>query len=110
MNDDLPIRAGRRREAIERLRTITTSALVAGAAGTIGFGFAAAATFRGTSTAAAATSGSDGATTPSTVGPLATPNPRNGTTTDPGTQGFGLAPNPRPAGGRQGHAATGGSG
>ena len=110
MNDDLSINAGRRRDAINRLRTITTSALVAGAAGTIGFGFVAAATFRGTSTAAPATSGSDDGTTPSTVGPQATPNQGNGSATDPGMQGFGVAPNPRPTGGRQGHASTGGSG
>jgi hypothetical protein len=111
MNEHLREQTGRRREAIDRLRSLTTGAVVAGAAGTIGFGFLAAATFRGNSTAADATSpGSDDATTPPAVLPGSVPNQRNGGITNPGTNGLGAAPTPRPAGRHQGHAATGGSG
>ncbi len=111
MNEHLREHTGRRREAIDRLRSMTTGAVVAGAAGTIGFGFLAAATFRGNSPATEGTSpGSDDATTPSPVLPGSAQNQRSGGTTNPGTNGLGIAPTPRPAGRHQGHAATGGSG
>jgi hypothetical protein len=111
MNKHLRLHTGRRREAIDRLRSLTTGTFVAGLAGTIGFGFLAAATFTGTATAEPATDG----TQPSTTSPFA----GSGGSTGSGTsrvQGnatipaFGSVPNPRPAPTHRSHASTGGSG
>ena len=113
MNKHLRSHDGRRRDAIDRLQSLTAGAIVAGTAGTIGFGFLAAATFTGNSTTQAATDDNQPSTIQSQSG-----SGRSGTTrdqnpaTNPGYGGLAPAPapTPRPAGGRQGHAATGGSG
>jgi hypothetical protein len=103
MNTHLRAHVGRRRAAIDRLRTLTTGAVVAGVAGTVGFGILAAATFRGNSSVDAAE--------PQVAAPEeptvdATPAaPRVGTAPE-----FAPAPTPRAARTHQGHAATGGSG
>jgi hypothetical protein len=73
----------RRGNAIDRLRSLTTSAAIAGLAGTAGFGVLAAATWSGTATAANQT---DGATSNDTTGVNATTGD-NGTTGTGGTGG-----------------------
>ncbi|HLO34835.1 MAG TPA: hypothetical protein VK194_02075, partial [Candidatus Deferrimicrobium sp.] len=52
MNHDPRPHIHRRRRAIDRLRTLTTGAAVAGLAGTAGFGVLAAATWSGNATVA----------------------------------------------------------
>ena len=98
MNTDLRAHLGRRRKAIARLRTLTTGVVVAGAAGTVGFGLLAAATFTGKSSAQATT------TEDQPVDELQAPR------TEASDPVFAPAPTPRPARNHQGHAATGGSG
>jgi len=108
MNKHLRLHTGRRREAIDRLRSLTAGAVVAGAAGTIGFGFLAAATFSGKPTAQAATDDTPPATTRSQDGSSDFGTGRTqGNATTPA---FGSVPNPRPAPAHHSHAATGGSG
>lgn len=97
---------------------MTTGAVVAGAAGTIGFGFIAAATFTGKSSAAAATI--DATQVPTTQsqtgGSGSSRNQGNGSGTNPGngvtpnTGGLQVTPTPRPTRTPKPHAATGGSG
>ncbi len=117
MDKQLRAHTGRRREALDLLRSLTTGAVVAGAAGTVGFGALAAATFTGKATTPVATT--DAQSIPyqreTTSGTDSNENRSGGTVSDPrtsvtGQQGFGTAPTPRPASGHQGHAATGGSG
>jgi hypothetical protein len=98
MNTDLRAHVGRRRKAIDRLGTVTTAVVVAGAAGTVGIGLHAAATFSGKAAAQAAT------TEDQPVDDLQAPP------TDASDPVFAPAPTPRPARNHQGHAATGGSG
>jgi len=96
----------RRRFAIERLRSLSTSAVIAGIAGTAGFGLMAAMTWSGDPNATplpaapdTGTTGTNGATAPQAQ--PAAPN-----------TGFGQAPSvttPRSNRGTGGHAATGGS-
>ena len=113
----------RRRRAIDRLRTLTTGAAVAGVAGTAGFGVLAAATWSGTPGATSASNldaGTDGTTTTDS-----TPDPTTrGSTTDGAARGgavFGTTPNggvtlpgttrirPAQPGSGRSHATTGGS-
>ena len=108
----------RRRRAIDRLRTLTAGAAVAGIAGTAGFGVLAAATWSGTpgaTRAADANSGTSGSAPEPNSGPA-------GNGTAPGGGGlFGTTPNEglsptapttirpvQPGTGRS-HATTGGS-
>jgi hypothetical protein len=108
MNNHLRLHTGRRREAIDRLRSLTAGAVVAGAAGTIGFGFLAAATFTGKTTAPAATDDTPPATSRSQDGSsdFGTSRTQANTTTPV----FGSVANPRPAPTHHSHASTGGSG
>ena len=111
MNKHLRSHVGRRREAIDRLQSLTTGAIVAGTAGTIGFGFLAAATFTGNSTTQAATDDNQPSTIQSQSGSGRSGTNRDQTNaTNPSVGGLRTAPTPRPVAGRQGHAATGGSG
>jgi hypothetical protein len=115
MNHDPRPHVRRRRLAIDRLRTLTTGAAVAGLAGTAGFGLLAAASWSGTTTAADTSGGST--TTDGTNGTSGT----SGSSGTSGTNRATAAPNiggaaPRPAatprvqrGNGSGHAATGGS-
>jgi hypothetical protein len=98
VNTLLRAHVGRRRAAIDRLRTLTTGVVVAGVAGTVGFGLLAAATFRGNSSVEAALPED-----PNVDETPATPRVES-------VPGFAPAPTPRPARSHQGHAATGGSG
>ena len=107
----------RRRAAIDRLRSMTTGAVVVGAAGTIGFGFLAAATFTGKSSAQAATTDdTQPPTTQDQSGGSGTFRDRgNGTVANPGNAvpapgGLQVIPPPRPTRAPRPHAATGGSG
>jgi len=105
----------RRSLAIDRLRSLTTSAAVAGLAGTAGFGLLAAASWSGTATAADA---SGGATTDGTSGAYGTigagGTSRSGrATAAPNTLGSAqqptiTAPRVQRVSG-SGHASTGGS-
>jgi len=116
MNKHLRAHVGRRRAAIDRLQSMTTGAVVVGAAGTIGFGILAAATFTGKSSAQAATTDDTRPTTnQSQGGGSVTARDRgNGSVTDPGNAvapgGLQLTPPPRPTRTPTPHAATGGSG
>ena len=117
MNQHLRSHVGRRHAAIDRLRSMTTGAIVAGAAGTIGFGFLAAATFTGKSSAQAATTDdTQPATTQSQTGGSGTAGDKgNGAATNPGNAvpapgGLQVTPIPRPTRTPRPHAATGGSG
>lgn len=103
MNNPVRAHVGRRRAAIDRLRTLTTGAVVAGVAGTVGFGILAAATFRGNSSVDAAEPQIAAPEDPTVD---ETPAPRRVGT----APGFAPAPTPRPARTHQAHAATGGSG
>jgi hypothetical protein len=109
MNKHLRADTSRRRDAIDRLRSLTTGAVFAGAAGTVGFGLLAAATFRGTTSTEAATTGETQAPTTRSEegGTGSTRNQANGNATIPG---LGTAPTPRPTATHKSHAATGGSG
>jgi hypothetical protein len=98
VNTLLRAHAGRRRAAIDRLRTLTTGVVVAGVAGTVGFGLLAAVTFRGNSSAEAAVPED-----PTADDTPAAPRVES-------VPGFAPAATPRPARSHQGHAATGGSG
>ncbi len=113
MNHDPRPHIHRRRRAIDRLRSLTTGAAVAGLAGTAGFGILAAASWSGTSGALGAT----GATTDDTGGASGN-TPIYGTTGSNQRQvapnSGGTAPQPtkvprvqRVSG--SGHASTGGS-
>jgi hypothetical protein len=121
MNQHLRVHVGRRRQAIVRLQSLTTGAVVAGVAGTIGFGVLAAATFSGKSSAQAATTdNTPSATGQAQAGSGASPQTSSGSDTSrnrgsanaaiptPGT--LGAAPTPRPTRTPRPHAATGGSG
>jgi hypothetical protein len=117
MNKHLRAHVGRRGAAIDRLRSMTTGAVVAGTAGTIGFGFLAAATFTGKSSAQAATT--DDTQPPTTQyqsgGSGTSRNQGNGSATNPGNAvpapgGLQVTPTPRPTRTPKPHAATGGSG
>ncbi len=116
MNKQLRVHTGRRREAIDLLRSLTTGAVLAGTAGTVGFGILAAATFTGKSTTAATSNGSQSVVDQrqTTGGTSTTRNGSTGTVSDPQTgvtsQGLSAVPTPRPTSGRQSHASTGGSG
>jgi hypothetical protein len=105
MNKHLRAHVGRRREAIDRLQTLTRGVVVAGAAGTVGFGLLAAATFTGKASAQPATTEDQ----PATIEDQPVDQfqaPRTGAS-DPK---IAPAPTPRPTRTRQPHAATGGSG
>lgn len=120
MKPDPRLHIRRRSHAIDRLRSLTTGAAVAGFAGTAGFGLLAALSWSGTTTAANI---SDGATT-TTDGPSGTYG-TYGTIGAGGTSRSGRAtPAPNTLGGAQqptitaprvqrvtgsGHASTGGS-
>jgi len=109
MNKHLRLHAIRRRDAIDRLRSLTTGAIVAGTAGTIGFGALAAATYSGTSTAGSATNG-DQPGAISDGGNSGSGNVDPGGATTPGNRGLWAAPTPRPAPTHHSHVVTGGSG
>lgn len=110
----------RRRNAIGRLRSLTTGAAIAGVAGTAGFGILAARTWSGDPTAAGATLGSttdgSGTGTSGTTGTTGT-NRTSGTSgtnrTAPNSGGTAQQPTtttPRVQRGTgSGHASTGGS-
>jgi hypothetical protein len=123
MNNHLRAHVGRRRQAIDRLQSLTTGAMVAGVAGTIGFGVLAAATFSGKTSAQAATtddtqprtgqSGTDsGASGNQGTGSSRTQGSGNAVVPTPGALGAAPtpAPTPRPTRTPRPHAATGGSG
>ena len=114
----------RRRRAIDRLRTITTGAAVAGIAGTAGFGVLAAATWSGTPGATVVSNAGSGSN--DTTGTGTAPDQTSGGSSGsngaaPGGGLFGTAPNDgaglpgttnvRPAqpGSGRNHATTGGS-
>jgi hypothetical protein len=115
MNHDPRPHVFRRRLAIDRLRTLTTGAAVAGLAGTAGFGLLAAASWSGTTTAADTSAGStttDGTNsfsgTSGTSGAFRT----NRATAAPNVAGAAPRPAATPRVQRvsgSGHAATGGS-
>ncbi|HEX3428250.1 MAG TPA: hypothetical protein VHS36_05535 [Candidatus Limnocylindrales bacterium] len=125
MSTHLRHHVGRRRQAIGRLQTLTTGAVVAGVAGTVGFGVLAAATFTGNSSVQTAmtddrpapTASSDGGSTTagSTIGgsqdgsstPAPTPTALGAA---PAPQAVAANPTPRPTRAPRTHAATGGSG
>ena len=109
MNKHLRLHAIRRRDAIDRLRSLTTGAIVAGTAGTIGFGVLAAATYSGTANAGSANNDDQPATI-SNGGNSGSGNVNHGDQTTPRSGGLQAAPTPRPAPTRHSHAATGGSG
>jgi hypothetical protein len=113
MNQDPRPHIRRRGHAIDRLRSVTTGAAIAGLAGTAGFGLLAAVTWSGDATAANAAGGST-----TTNGTTST----NGTGGTSGTNRAGIAPNTGGAaqqpttatprvqrGSGSGHASTGGS-
>jgi hypothetical protein len=87
---------------------MTTGAVVAGTAGTIGFGFLAAATFTGKSSAQAATTGETQPPTSQYQSGGSATNPGNAAVPTPG--GLQVTPTPRPTRTPKPHAATGGSG
>jgi hypothetical protein len=98
-------RVDRRGAALDRLQSITTGAAIAGVAATAAFGALAAFTFSGTATAADAPARQN--LTDGVVGS------DDAVRTEPEAQDvapFLLAPEPRSATGRGGHATTGGSG
>ena len=110
----------RRTAALDRLESITAGAALAGVVGTIGFGTLAAMTFSGTATAATqqtrqtqpdVTIDRSGSNSGSDDNNLQQPQPnvQPNTQDDNGSQFFQVAP-PKSAGGRGGHASTGGSG
>jgi hypothetical protein len=113
MTIDPRVHAGRRSRAIDRLRTMTTGAAVAGVAGTAAFGVLAATTW----------SGEPGATGAAAVGPSPTataPDDASGRGSSgaeaPGNQPEPAAPGggstrirPAQPGSGRGHATTGGS-
>jgi hypothetical protein len=118
MNKHLRAHVGRRGAAIDRLRSMTAGAVVAGAAGTIGFGVLAAATFSGKSSAQAATT-DETRPTPTqdeSGGSGTSGNQGNGSATNlgntaiPTAGGLQVTPTPRPTRVPKPHAATGGSG
>jgi hypothetical protein len=109
----------RRRDAIGRLRSLTTGAAIAGIAGTAGFGVLAARTWSGDPTATGATldtpadgTGSGAGSGSGTTGTGGTTRP-NRTGVAPNTGGIGQGPTtttPRvQRGSGTGHASTGGS-
>lgn len=119
----------RRGRAIDRLRSVTAGAAVAGIAGTVGFGALAAATWSGDPTATSAAGGSNGAGSGSDSGPRSgssnVDNESNGGSDDGGSffgqpgDAFGAVPNDggnqnpsfvRPVQpGTRSHATSGGS-
>ena len=109
MNKHLRLHTIRRHDAIDRLRALTTVAIVAGTAGTIGFGALAAATYSGTTTAGSATN-DDQPGTISDGGNSGSGNVNPGSATTPGYAGLRAAPTPRPAPTHHSHVVTGGSG
>ena len=114
----------RRRRAIDRLRTLTTGAAVAGLAGTAGFGVLAAATWSGTPGATTAADAGGDASAPTSGGGGSNQAPAGGGSTGSGTAPgglFGSTPNSggtvpgitrvrpvQPGSGRS-HATSGGS-
>jgi len=108
MNKHLRLHAIRRRDAIDRLRSLTTGAIVAGTAGTIGFGALAAATYSGTTVGGATNGDQPGAI--SDGGNSGSGNVDPGGATTPGNGGLRAAPTPRPAPTHHSHVVTGGSG
>jgi len=111
MNKHLRVHVGRRRQAIDRLQTLTTGAVVAGVAGTLGFGVLAAATFTGKSSVQAATSDeTQPPTAPFESGSGPGANQDNGNAAVPTPRALAVTPTPRPTRAPKPHAATGGSG
>ncbi|HEX5824731.1 MAG TPA: hypothetical protein VFY18_09770 [Candidatus Limnocylindrales bacterium] len=104
MNTHLRAHVGRRRAAIDRLRTLTTGVVAAGVAGTVGFGLLAAATFRGNPSNRAVAADDSSHEEDSSADEVA-PAPARIS-----APAFEPAPAPRAARNQQGHAATGGSG
>jgi len=117
----------KRSDSLLRLRTVTTGVAIAGVAATVGFGFAAASGYRGTS-GTGADAPVDAGTQDSASGADATPIPfqqqapaDNGTSSGsqpqqvaPGDNGSGAAApgsgvQPPTRSSRRGHASTGGS-
>ena len=109
MNQDPRLHVRRRRLAIDRLRSLTTGAAVAGVAGVAGFGLLAAATWSGDPS-------KTGATTTTTTDDSGGADDSSGSGTN-GTNGSVAKPTQRPMtttprvqrGTSPGHAATGGS-
>ena len=117
MTNDPRLHVDRRDGALARLRGLTTTAAVAGVAGTAVFGAVAAFSWSGNPNAASAADlGTE--TVPGNVGaeqPLSTPddNPFFGTAPRSGSTGQATNPSPtrvRPSTGGRSHATTGGSG
>jgi hypothetical protein len=96
-----------RGDSLMRLRTVTTGVAVAGVAATVGFGFAAAGGYRGTTTSGAVS----GAATPVPVEQQQVAPNGNGFTAP--AQGNGVQPPVQPptqSNSRHSHTTTGGSG
>jgi hypothetical protein len=111
--NNLRAHVSRRTQAIDRLRSVTTGVVVAGVAGTIGFGVLAAATFSGKSSAQAATNDETQPPTSrsgSGSGSGTSRDQGSGTFVAPTPGSLGTAPSPRPTRTPRPHAATGGSG
>jgi hypothetical protein len=114
MNQDPRPHIRRRSHAIDRLRSLTTGAAIAGLAGTAGFGVLAAATWSGDATAANAAGGSTTTNgTTGTNGTGGTSGTNRTTGIAPKTGGTAQQPTvttPRvQRGSGSGHASTGGS-
>ena len=117
MTNDPRLHVHRRDGALARLRGLTTTAAVAGIAGTAVFGAVAAASWSGNPNAASAAHLGTG-TIPETVGaeqPQSTPDDNPFFGTAPRSGSTGQATNPgsarvRPTTGGRSHATTGGSG
>jgi hypothetical protein len=107
--NNLRAHVSRRTQAIDRLRSVTKGVVVAGVAGTIGFGVLAAATFSGKSSAQAATNDETQPPT-SRSGSGTSRDQGSGTYVAPTPGSLGAAPTPRPTRTPRPHAATGGSG
>ncbi len=110
MNSDPRLQIHRRRSAIERLRTLTTGAAVAGLAGTAGFGVLAAATWSGNVSAATSitAAGTIGTSDDNGTGPTRI-DQGFGAATGPAANGAAATARPRPAAAPRVHATTGGS-
>jgi hypothetical protein len=99
---------GTRGDSLLRLRTVTTGVAIAGVAATVGFGFAAASSYRGTSTSGQ-TSGAAATPVPFQQQQVA---PQGNGFTAP-AQGNGVQPPVQPptqGNGRPSHVTSGGSG
>ena len=112
MNQDPRPHIRRRGHAIDRLRSLTTGAAIAGLAGTAGFGALAAATWSGAATGANAAG--DSTTTNGTSGASGTSGTSGSNRASAAPNAFGTAPRPAATprvqrGSGSGHASTGGS-